>query len=268
MPNWLLGAANPRLAPDPDPQGGASPADGGKSTKKYGKGKFETPEQLDQAYEQSSNEGLRLFNENKSLKEQNTRLAQLIDKFEAMTPKQQQNQRESFVTELEESGIPVGPLAQMIESATRKIAREEFQTQLKPLTSAYEAQNKIVELYPDYPQFAQQIDAHLQSNPALWDRYKEKLQKDPLDAMEWGYAIFRAAKPNAKAGAARASASGAEEQAEARRHAANLGAGGGAGGDFESEDYKTKLDGAYQHGMKSGDFGPYMRLRLKGIVDK
>lgn len=185
--------------------------------------KYETVEELEKGYWNSSQEAARISTENKTLKE-------LLVAQQRVNPAERAEARDKFEDELREAAIPLDALDAYINKRTQRAVKDAWE----PILRGAQARNDVIKQFPDFVETEPVIEQFLAANPEVNDEYQGMINAGlERAAFKYAHLQFRMANPTAKP---ITDASG-QEQAVAR---ATAGLSSGQAGSREVVDAQAK----------------------------
>lgn len=211
----------------------------------YG-GKYTSIEEWETATRHSEQEGSRLANRVRELESQlQTRV----------NPAEQAAARRDPREALQEYGIPVEPLLELVREATR--------TELAPDRAINMAVGSLGSRRPDFTRNARDMDTWLVAHPEVAQRYHEVSRNPALAdmALEWAYDRF---VEDRRSVAAPTPVQPATNPTDGMIPT-SMGGGDRNSGNTAADD--EQLVNSARYAREFGDPGPYGRLRLRNILN-
>lgn len=144
-------------------------------------------QQLEQRYAASSEEGKRLAEENRQLRQQ----------FEMMQEQRPAipDRRDPYSQQLQDLGIPV--------DAVQGIIQREIQTAFEPIARQIQGQQQgrqrlLTSYGKDFQQYEQDVANFIQNDPEAQRTYNTLFNADPAAAMEWSFLKYSESRRRAQ----------------------------------------------------------------------
>lgn len=213
---------------------------------------YNSVDDLARGYRNSSQEAKRLKAEAARAQAERDLLAQQLNELQRPAIPQRNRPQD----ELSALGIPVDPIAELVDQRVRSA--------FEPLVRGMEARNRVLSSVPDYAKHEAEIANWINSDPERVQAYSRAFQGDPVVAMEWaaqGYARERRReKRDADEGRARGAADAqipTNRQGDSRRP--------------PNEGYDAALAKARERYQQTGsrqDAEAFARMRLHKVISE
>ena len=206
---------------------------------------YSSSEELARGYRASSQEAKRLSQENQRLQE--------AYQSAAVNQRQDIPNRTSPSDRLAEFGIPADALNDFVN--------ERVGQALRPLAEGFQARGRVLNEYPDYQKYEDDVANFINADPDFSQRYARMFSADPVAAMELAFLKFgeskRKSAPSPKSPNAQEMADASlpgERTGESRRSVPQN---------------QQDVDSAWKNYQKSGskaDAEAFARARLKDVI--
>jgi hypothetical protein len=178
---------------------------------------------------------------------------QLQQQLSAQNQRQDVPSRKRPEERLEEMGIPVDAIDEMVNDRLTKA--------FQPISQGFQARNQLLSSYgDDYAKFESQVSSYVAQDPVFNQTYQRMFNVDPAGAMELAYLKFGDTKRKEVLGSGN---SGVNLDTQAQ--ASIPGSRTGESRDPGVQDQAT-LERAREHFQKTGNPTPYAKARLRQII--
>lgn len=218
------------------------------AARKYA-GKYDSPEALEQGYQNSAKEVQNILAREKAKDQEIANLKLALTG--RVNPADVAAARRNPVEELTEAMVPVEALGAFVEQAIAKT--------FEPIARNMQARSSVTKEYKEFGELEEKLNEYLTANPDINERYQAVLATTPEVAMEW--LLLRHQRSTGAADAAQADLSG-QQQATRRAEAALSGSSVGdrATGPTAGE----KLKAASEIAQRTGNIEPALRALVEG----
>lgn len=213
---------------------------------------YKTVEDLVKGYRSSSDEAKRLKAERDA--ERNTRL--LLEQQAAQRSNGNGNGRKSPEELLEEFGIPVAALEQLIDAR----ADQKLGAVLTPIAKGASARNSMLSSYPDYQKYEADVAKYIGEDPALTEKYTKMFNVDPEAAMEFAFLKYGQAHP------AKSGGTPSDPQRQARSETQIPSSRSGDARTMPQANQDERLTRSWEHFQKTGDPRAFAKARLSQVI--
>lgn len=227
-------------------------------------GKYRTPEELEAGYENSFRELDRIRERHTAeLQAERQRVDELFSRV--VQPQAPPDDPFARLTSTEDGTFTPEALREAVRAEARRIAREEAQASVAPLTEMERRRNigtaarsRVASKYADFADIENDLSTFVQSDEQTLATYNRMFGADPEAAMEWAYLKHRVANP---AKAPRVSAADQAPGGEIPAQRTN---------EQRAEEPDAGRAAAEQRGLeyfrRYGNAQPYLRARLHGLI--
>lgn len=195
---------------------------------------------LVRGYRESSAEAQRLRAQNQLLEQQ------LLQQEQQRTI----NQRPSPMQQLQEYGIPIDPLDQLIQ--------QRVAAAFEPVVRSVQARSTVVAQYEDYNKFEADVARYIQADPQLSQSYQTMFQADPAGAMEWAYLKYGNHQ--------RTNQPPPPDNGQGMKEASIPTSRGGGDGTRNTNPIQERVERAWEHYQKTGQPQAYAMARLQQAI--
>ena len=214
-------------------------------------GKYESPEALEQGYQNSAKEVQNILAREKAKDQE---LASLKLQLQGrVNPADVAAARRNPMDELNEAMVPVEALGLFVQ--------QEIAKAFEPVARSMEARSAVSKEYKEFGTLEENLNEYLTANPEINNRYQKTLRDDPQTAMEWLFLRYQRDNPTAQPDLS------GQDQATARA----VGALGSSGvGPRNTEVPLTeRLNKATERYQQTGDIIPALQIALvdSGFID-
>lgn len=154
------------------------------TTPKKWAGKYDSPEALEQGYQNSAEEAQRILARERTKDQEIASLKMQIDG--RVNPASQSAQRK-HVDELTEALVPVDALGAFV--------KEQVAEFFRPIAEVAQARQQVTKEYSEFGTVEGKLQDYLTTNPDINARYQKTLETDPATAMEWLLFRYQHANP-------------------------------------------------------------------------
>lgn len=223
-------------------------------------GKYKTKEDFEKGYWNSQQEGM-------AQREARIRAEAQLDQLQRQLTDREASKPNAYEANLRQHDIPVDDLNALIEQRANEQAHNVIRETLGPLTQAIAAQSEMSQHYEDFD--LNRIQRAVGSDPMVSEQYNRLLGTDPRAAYQMGYMAMKAQAP-AQSTKEKAVNEPSVNRGRQQDAAAVRSAGSNAVQNFDNldglpndEQYDALLERGY-----SGDWLPFLRARLGGVMDE
>lgn len=231
-------------------------------------GKYRTPEEMERAYLEAQKALRDREAENRALQAVNLHLEQVFQplrRAERPEPTLPDAVPVSFDAQ-NQPIVKTDSLRQMVHEEAARIAREQVEATLRPISALNQANNRLRTEYPEVAQREADFAAWLSAHPD----YQQKITQDPDFYLEGAYLKFERESGSATRSSQAQTTNAAQAMLnQARANAAPAGgAPTGVRRETEVDGMAKQLEAAYKHYQETGDAKPYKKLRTEMALGK